>query len=283
MPSGARLVLERETNPGSYAVPVGSYRDGRVPVEVLEGRVAEQVWRVAGRGLTNLQLLAPIRDQLVASGFEIRLDCATLQCGGFDFRFKTRVLPGPEMYVDLTNFRFLSVTAEDGRAVSLLVSRSATSAYLQLIRVGAVGQVKTGAGAEPTPVKPTVPQGPLGQTLETAGRIVLGDLDFDTGASTLGAGPFQSLQDIAAYLDGYPGRRIAIVGHTDSVGGLSGNIALSRRRASSVLDRLVSDYGVNRAQLEAGGMGYLAPVSSNLTEAGREANRRVEAVLISTE
>jgi len=37
------------------------------------------------------------------------------------------------------------------------------------------------------------------------------------------------------------------------------------------------------AQMEAEGMGYLSPVVSNLTDKGRETNRRVEVVLLSTE
>lgn len=283
MPAGARMVLEQEINPGSYALPIGPFADGSVPVQVYEGQITEQVWRVQGRGLTNLQLLAPIRSQIQAGGFDIRLDCAALRCGGFDFRFGTKVLPGPEMYVDLTNFRFLSATSEDGRAVSLLVSRSASAAYLQLIQVGGAARVTTGKGPVPKPVQPPVPSGPFDETLERDGRVVLTDLAFDTGASTLGQGTFESLKNIAAYLAARPSRKIAIVGHTDSVGGLNGNISLSRRRATSVLERLVSEYGVTRSQLEAGGMGYLAPLTSNLTAEGREANRRVEAVLVSTE
>jgi outer membrane protein OmpA-like peptidoglycan-associated protein len=38
---------------------------------------------------------------------------------------------------------------------------------------------------------------------------------------------------------------------------------------------------VSRQQLKAEGVGYLAPIASNLTEAGRQANRRVEVVLLS--
>jgi len=72
------------------------------------------------------------------------------------------------------------------------------------------------------------------------------------------------------------------VGHTDAEGSLDGNIALSRRRAASVLERLVTAYQVDRRQMEAQGMGYLAPIASNLTEEGREANRRVEVIVTST-
>jgi OOP family OmpA-OmpF porin len=50
-----------------------------------------------------------------------------------------------------------------------------------------------------------------------------------------------------------------------------------------VLERLAGQYGVARSQLEAEGMGYLAPVATNLTPEGREVNRRVEVILLSTE
>ena len=74
-----------------------------------------------------------------------------------------------------------------------------------------------------------------------------------------------------------------MVGHTDAVGGLDGNVALSRRRASSVRDRLVGKYGVAGAQVTSDGVGFLSPRATNLTEAGRERNRRVEVILTSTE
>ena len=73
------------------------------------------------------------------------------------------------------------------------------------------------------------------------------------------------------------------MGHTDTVGGLEANVALSRRRAASVRDRLIERHGVPAEQLEAHGTGYLAPVAPNTTAEGREANRRVEAVLLETE
>ena len=60
-------------------------------------------------------------------------------------------------------------------------------------------------------------------------------------------------------------------------------VAGADSRAGSVLERLVSAHGVSRRQLDAQGMGYLAPIASNLTPQGREANRRVEVIITSTE
>ena len=45
---------------------------------------------------------------------------------------------------------------------------------------------------------------------------------------------------------------------------------------------MTKNLSVPSAQLEAHGIGFLAPIASNNDEAGRDANRRVEAVLLST-
>jgi OOP family OmpA-OmpF porin len=46
-----------------------------------------------------------------------------------------------------------------------------------------------------------------------------------------------------------------------------------------VRDRLVAEHGIAPERLSAEGVGWLAPRATNATEAGREANRRVEAVV----
>ena len=70
------------------------------------------------------------------------------------------------------------------------------------------------------------------------------------------------------------------MGHTDNVGSLDANIALSRSRAEAVRARLIEAHGVDGARIEARGIGYLAPAAANDTAEGRETNRRVEAVLL---
>ena len=269
-----------------YALPLGPWTEEAFPVEVLEGPVTRQVWSVPGTGLTSLQLMLPLRSQLEEAGYKILFECDTEDCGGYDFRFGTEVAPAPDMQVALGDFRFLSAKRDD-EAVSLFVSRSAREGFIQVIQVGALGnaplvETKT-ATVDASATLPQQESGEFGPRLESLGSVILSDLSFDSGSAQLGSGTFESLEELAAYLAANPSRRIALVGHTDTSGSLAGNIALSKRRAGSVLERLVSAYGVNRAQLDAEGMGYLSPVAANLTEEGREANRRVEAVLLSLE
>jgi OOP family OmpA-OmpF porin len=133
-----------------------------------------------------------------------------------------------------------------------------------------------------SPVNGSLAGGSLAQSLAESGRFVLEDLEFETGSSALGDGTFDSLAMLARYLEEHPENGVTIVGHTDAQGSLNNNIALSRKRAGSVAQRLVSKFGIPRAQLDAEGMGFLSPRASNLTEEGRALNRRVEVILTST-
>ena len=117
----------------------------------------------------------------------------------------------------------------------------------------------------------------------SGGAVALDDLVFASGSSSLTEGSYASLADLAAWLQANPEMTIALVGHTDASGGLEGNIALSRKRADSVRARLIETYDVPTRQVEAQGVGYLSPRASNLTEAGRNKNRRVEVILTSTQ
>lgn len=299
MPPDARLLYERPSALDSYALPRGPFDGETVPTQVFEGVVERRTWRIDSGSRTLLQLLAPLRDQLVMRGFDILFECRARTCGGFDFRFGTEVVPAPHMHVDIGNFRFLSAVRNGGEAVSLLVSRSASGAYIQQIHVspGGPGEETDHAaeppGAAPAPDPPAAmtqeapeqdgQEGALIDALLSDGHVILDDLEFDTGANALGPGAYESLSRIAAFLVGNPAYRLVLVGHTDSIGVLDANIALSKRRAGTVRDRLVNEYGVPPGRVAAEGMGYLAPVASNLTPEGRESNRRVEALLLPVE
>lgn len=288
LPANANLEADVTETPGIYEMPIGPWREDGMPILSEEGTLHQQAWRIDGAGLTTAQILLPLRAQLTEAGFDILFECQTEGCGGFDFRFATRVMNAPDMHVDLGDFRYLAAERDNDSGtelVSLLISRSAQAGHVQLTRVGPLTDTRDMASATGAALSSTAatPQEGLVAELERTGRAVLSDLTFETGSAQLGSGTFASLETLSDYLAANPERRVALVGHTDSVGALEGNIALSRRRAGSVLERLVSDYAVPRRQLEAEGMGYLAPIASNLTDAGREANRRVEVIMLSTE
>jgi OOP family OmpA-OmpF porin len=194
------------------------------------------------------------------------------------------------MHVDLGDYRFIATQRSvDGTVelLSLLASRSSSAGFIQIIRVGAANGATVAAADAPevrgVRAEVATITGDLAQSLEDQGRFILSGLVFETGSAQLGDAIFGSLQYLADYLIANPDRTVALVGHTDFVGSLDGNIALSKRRAGSVLERLVTTYDIPRHQLDAQGMGYLSPVASNLTEEGREANRRVEVIITSNQ
>tara|TARA_R110002094_G_scaffold13444_2_gene23974 strand:- start:567 stop:1490 length:924 start_codon:yes stop_codon:yes gene_type:complete len=285
LPATARQTSERNTSPDTYLAPIGPFENGRVPVRTVEGNVRRTAWRLASPGLTPLQVMRPLRAQLEQAGYDIVLDCATAACGGFDFRFSVETLPGPNMYVNLRAFHFVTGTSPDGNnVVTILASTSATSAHVQIIQAGTVAQdaVTVDTPAVLPGTTQTVEQDGIAAQLLGLGHAVLADLDFETGSTKLGTGPFSSLEQLAAFLKAQPTVRVALVGHTDTVGSLEGNIAISRQRAGSVRQRLIDTYGIANSRLDAEGMGYLAPVASNLDAEGRDLNRRVEVILLGT-
>jgi outer membrane protein OmpA-like peptidoglycan-associated protein len=292
LPGPAEQTARHDDGLASYAVPVGPWDDGSMLTQTVEGLLERTAWRIAAPGASTLALLAPMRGALLADGWRVIFECAAAECGGFDFRYSTVVLPEPAMHVDLADFRFVALRKGAGpqaEHLSLLVSRSSVAGHVQQIRVRPADAAprpavqaasSLGQSAAPPAALPA-PRDDFARRLET-GTLPLDDLEFDSGAAALAPGDFPSLAALAAYLAAYPDRTILLVGHTDATGGLAGNIALSKRRAEAVRARLISDHGVSPAQVSAEGVGYLVPRDSNLTDEGRTRNRRVEAILAPT-
>ncbi|WP_294225387.1 OmpA family protein [uncultured Shimia sp.] len=281
--------------------------DNTVPTIPVAGTQRKRSWRFSsgfpGTGRVNSDLAA----QLLDEGYELILSCDAAACGGFDFRFAIDVLLPPKMFVDLSDYFYLSARREGDagpEGVAVLVSRTAQAGMVQVFDVRPDGvpapepsepsvppkieeQPQPKPESEvaipaPTPAAPTPETATaIATTLAQSGHVVLSDLSFETGASKLSNGEFASLTALAEFLKDDPNRRIALVGHTDSKGSLATNTSLSQKRAAAVRNRLIKNHGVPKAQVEARGAGYLAPIATNLTEAGRTLNRRVEAVLLS--
>ena len=108
--------------------------------------------------------------------------------------------------------------------------------------------------------------------------LTLGDVLFTTGQANLNSAGTTNLSKLAAFLNAYPDRSVAIEGHTDSVGADDYNVGLSQRRADSVKNFLTGQ-GIGTARLTTAGKGESDPVASNESAAGRQQNRRVEVII----
>ena len=106
-----------------------------------------------------------------------------------------------------------------------------------------------------------------------------GSVLFATGKSTLMPNARKNLDQVADALKEVEGRKVRIIGHTDSTGADSYNQALSERRAGSVASYLQAQ-GVQPVRFLVVGYGETRPIADNSTEGGRSQNRRVEITLV---
>ncbi|MCF6204213.1 MAG: OmpA family protein, partial [Methylococcaceae bacterium] len=104
---------------------------------------------------------------------------------------------------------------------------------------------------------------------------VLNGVDFNPRTAILTPRAKGVLNGIARKLKSHPKMRVAIIGHTDSLGITAENKLLSRTRASAVKSYLIKQ-GINARRMVTEGRGDSQPRATNSTEGGRRANRRIE-------
>ena len=92
-----------------------------------------------------------------------------------------------------------------------------------------------------------------------------------------------ALEKAAQAIAAHPEAKIIVEGHTDDRGEADYNLALSRKRAKSVMAYLIDRFGVAPSRLSAAGFGEARPIAPNTNEANRKKNRRVEIVLLTGE
>ncbi len=118
---------------------------------------------------------------------------------------------------------------------------------------------------------------------ECAGKInsilAAGKIAFTPGSAEITGAAMPTITAIAEVLDKCPVMQMEIAGHTDAQGSEGGNQALSQARADAVLLAL-QGRRVDVAGMRAVGYGESRPISDNDSDAGREANRRIEFTLL---
>jgi len=107
-------------------------------------------------------------------------------------------------------------------------------------------------------------------------------ITFDTAKFNLNPKFHTTLDGIVDILKKYAKTTIEVSGHTDSVGSEEYNQKLSKSRANSVGDYLISK-SLDKDRIVVVGYGEVMPVASNNTELDRSLNRRVEILIIPPE
>lgn len=231
----------------------------------------------AESNIAPLQVFGNYVNVLKMNDFDILLTCTNDECGSSKF---LQLLHGqsprwgdfqsfePGVYI---SFSYISASKVlDGRNVyiSLVIHRygEGTTSVVQSI-------IETEA----------LDDGLLEINLDFAdidanGRVILDGLYFSSGQAELLEASSESLEIIAKFLITQPNRMFYVVGHTDSDGSHELNMDLSNRSAEAVVRILRDQFKIPQTQLLAVGNGATSPIATNLNNAGKAKNRRVELV-----
>lgn len=105
------------------------------------------------------------------------------------------------------------------------------------------------------------------------------EIEFEIDKDAIQREEKEKLAVLGTFLTKYPKTNAIIEGHSDEVGDADRNLALSQRRAESVVDYLVANFGISKSRLAAAGYGETRPIADNTTEVGKRHNRRIKAVI----
>ena len=132
--------------------------------------------------------------------------------------------------------------------------------------------LKTATPAQPPApiVIPVKPAEPISMTLY---------IEFDFDKAIVRPSHHGDAKKIADALNKYPGAKAVLEGHTDNMGSDSYNMNLSQRRSTNVKSYVVEKFNINASRISTVGYGESKPVATNDTDAGRQRNRRVVAII----
>ena len=246
---------------------VTGFADGAVISAPFEGRILLRRFKNPP-GKSTFEIVENYRAALTAQGTALdwscssRSDCGNQSDGGWKSRNGMNLGIGSDV-------QYLTGTMSfEGARVHVSVGVEKNNHYVQVLQADAMAtdQVKVTDAAA------------MAAAIDSEGKIALDNIYFDFGSAVLQPASDPAITEIARLLADRAGLQVYVVGHTDSVGTLESNLALSRARAQAVVDALEARFGVATGRAVPAGVGPLAPVATNATDAGRQANRRVEIV-----
>ncbi|MGP1629741.1 MAG: OmpA family protein, partial [Giesbergeria sp.] len=249
----------------------------------LDGRVT-RLWYEAAGSTTAAQLYDSHARALVAQGFQTLYDSAQDK-GAAPAKwvnFLASFAPGkrdalvnnrtPQVFSaarpaslrtgtfqqDNTTVRLVAVDWPQGDAASK--ARQGAYIAIDIVEARVLRDLSS-----PVVAPPAATDSALNKALSGPGRATLAGVQFVSGSAQFEEGARAALAGVAAYLKAQPEARLYVVGHTDGVGGIEGNLELSLQRAQAVVEVLERDFTIAPGRLSAHGVGPLAPIADNST------------------
>jgi outer membrane protein OmpA-like peptidoglycan-associated protein len=296
--AGSSLVAYADINFDQETLPLTNQieDDHFVKGETVEGKITRLVY-LAPPGKTGLEVTRNYQLALTKAGLTVRFSCEKDKCSDGSSRIQQpfvgyangmKQLPSYGGFEDLgfvvlndgvSPHYFWGVLPVDGRPVYVSVFTNDVNAPDDSPLKGRVGTFIE--IVEPKPMeanKVSVDATAIGAGVANAGKIALYGIFFDTNKADLKPESKEQLSEIGKFLAMNKAIKVIVVGHTDNVGSIEANQALSQQRASAVAAALINNYQVAPGRILAKGVGNLCPVASNASEEGRAKNRRVELV-----
>jgi len=132
---------------------------------------------------------------------------------------------------------------------------------------------------QPEPEAPLEPIPAAEPTPERMKYCVSLDIEFDIDKADIRPQYHDEVAKVGDFMKKYPATTAVIEGYTDEVGSDDYNMQLSQRRAESVVKSLVENFGIDSTRLFAKGYGKTRPIIDNATDAQRQKNRRIKAII----
>ncbi|HKZ52316.1 MAG TPA: DUF4892 domain-containing protein [Candidatus Acidoferrales bacterium] len=233
----------------------------------LEGKITRLNYKVP-EGRSILEVYRNYETALKQAGFEVLYTCGPKEAKDCGPGVTLPYWFGNKTWVSSWESRYLTarLARPEGDAWVAVESRPGHT-YILVVETKPMetGMVTVNAAA-------------LAGDITRAGHVAVYGIHFDTDKADLKPESDPVLAEIGKLLQENPSLKLYVVGHTDSVGQLTYNLDLSKRRAEAVVAALVNRYKIAAARLHAEGVGPLAPVAPNTSDEGRAQNRRVELV-----
>jgi len=131
----------------------------------------------------------------------------------------------------------------------------------------------------PAPEPPLAPIMAAEPTPERMKYCVSLNIEYDIDKADIRPQYHDEVAKVGDFMKKYPTTTAVIEGYSDEVGNDDYNMQLSQRRAESVVKSLVDNFGIDSSRLSAKGYGKTKQTADNSSDAGRQKNRRINAII----
>ncbi|MBQ4889563.1 OmpA family protein [Shewanella sp. MMG014] len=267
--------------PGAYIQDYKTFQFGQTTVasgkvgkkfttEVIEGKITDIAYKLP-RSYSEYEVDANYQAALKKLGFIETFSCIAKACGTdskFQRNFNALATNGT---TESQFYRFYLLQKPTGNVYAMTYVIGYINGLSSELRIIEENTLNTD--------RLTIDLDGLTDKIAQNGHVALDGLLFEFDSDKLMPEAMDVVKVVAEYLKSHPKQQFYVVGHTDDQGGQSYNKVLSEKRAKAVRSALINDFNIKPTQVESTGLGEYAPVASNMNNAGKKQNRRVELVL----